>query len=204
MGNKEHWENVFTNKTRKEVSWFQDYPKTAIDYIGFVNLPKNANIIDIGGGDSNLTDALLEMGYENIWVLDISAAALEKAKARLGEKAAFVHWIVSDITDFKPDIQFDFWYDRAVFHFLTNLESIGIYKSTVANAVAPGGHFLLGTFSEKGPLKCSGLDVTSYSEKAMKSAFENSFLTVKCFTEIHMTPFDTVQHFQFCGFQKQQ
>lgn len=202
MGNKEHWEKVFSTKERTDVSWFQDYPKTAMDYLEGLNLPKTANIIDIGGGDSNLADALLEKGYRNIWVLDISAAALEKAKSRLGEKAGQVHWIVSDITAFNPEIKFDFWYDRAVFHFLTEENDIDKYVATVGKAVASGGHFLLGTFSENGPLKCSGLEIRQYSEGAMKVKFSESFSAEKCFAENHPTPFNTIQHFQFCGFKK--
>lgn len=200
--NKEHWENVFTTKGPNDVSWFQEYPKTSIDYLESLDLPKSANIIDIGGGDSNLVDALLEKGYTNIWVLDISSAALEKAKMRLGEKAATVQWIVSDITEFIPDVQFDFWHDRAVFHFLTENEKIEKYVSTVSAAVKQNGNFLLGTFSENGPLKCSGLFITQYSESAMKETFNAQFEAVKCFTENHTTPFDTVQNFQFCGFKR--
>jgi 2-polyprenyl-3-methyl-5-hydroxy-6-metoxy-1,4-benzoquinol methylase len=202
MNNKQHWENVFTTKTPNEVSWTQEYPKTAIDYIENIKLSKTANIIDVGGGDSNLVDALLDKGFLNIWILDISAAALEKTKTRLGEKANSVHWIVSDITEFIPDVKFDFWHDRAVFHFLTNDESINKYVSIISNAINPNGHFLLGTFSENGPLKCSGLEIKQYSEKNMKDTFQKSFETIKCFTEDHITPFNTTQNFQFCGFKK--
>src|SRR5690606_14673891 len=146
-------------KSPNEVSWTQSYPTTSMNYLKALNLPKTANIIDIGGGDSNLVDALLEKGYQNIWVLDISEHALERAKKRLGDKAASVHWIVSDITEFTPEIKFDFWHDRAVFHFLTDEDRITKYVAIVGNAAAENGHFLLGTFSENGPLKCSGLEI---------------------------------------------
>lgn len=199
---KSHWENVFATKTPDQVSWTQKYPKTAMKYLEGLNLSMNANIIDIGGGDSTLVDALLEKGYENIWVLDISEFALEKAKSRLGAKANKVHWIVSDITEFSTAIKFDFWHDRAVFHFLTVQDSIDKYLSTVSSAIAPNGNFLLGTFSEKGPLKCSGLEIKQYSEQEMKQTFTENFEAIKCFTENHTTPFDTVQNFQFCGFKK--
>jgi SAM-dependent methyltransferase len=200
--NKAHWENVFTTKNPSEVSWTQEYPKTAIDYLENLNLSKTANIIDVGGGDSNLVDALLEKGYQNIWVLDISATALENAKKRLGKKADFVHWIVSDITEFKTDIKFDFWHDRAVFHFLTDEISIDKYVALVGNAINQSGNFLLGTFSEDGPLKCSGLEIKQYSENTMKQTFKDNFEVINCFTENHTTPFGTVQNFQFCGFKK--
>ncbi|MDN3673801.1 class I SAM-dependent methyltransferase [Flavobacterium branchiarum] len=204
MSNKSHWENVFTTKTPNEVSWTQEYPKTAIDYIESLKLSKTANIIDIGGGDSNLVDALLDKGFVNIWVLDISATALEKTKNRLGERASLVHWIVSDITTFTPDVKFDFWHDRAVFHFLTTNESINKYVSIAENAIHTNAHFLLGTFSENGPLKCSGLDIKQYSEENMKITFQENFEALKCFTEDHITPFNTTQNFQFCGFRKRQ
>ena len=199
---KSHWENVFITKSPNEVSWTQKYPKTAMNYLEELKLSKTANIIDIGGGDSNLVDAMLENGYENIWVLDISEFALEKAKKRLGEKADKVHWIVSDITEFSTDIKFDFWHDRAVFHFLTEQESMDKYIAIVTNAIAENGNFLLGTFSENGPLKCSGLEIKQYSENLMRQTFNQSFETIKCFTENHTTPFNTVQNFQFCGFKK--
>ncbi|TXF74845.1 class I SAM-dependent methyltransferase [Chryseobacterium sp.] len=200
--NKQHWEKVFSTKSPNEVSWTQEYPKTSMDYLGNFNLPKTANIIDVGGGDSNLVDALLEKGYENIWVLDISATALEKAKKRLGDKADQVHWIVSDITEFETDVKFDFWQDRAVFHFLTDDERIQKYAHLVSQSINENGHFLLGTFSENGPLKCSGLEIKQYSESLMRETFSRNFEAVKCFTENHTTPFNTTQNFQFCGFKK--
>lgn len=199
---KSHWENVFATKQPNEVSWTQEYPKTAMDYLENLKLSKTANIIDIGGGDSNLVDALLDKGYQNIWVLDISEFALERAKKRLGDKAHLVHWIVSDITEFKPEVKFDFWHDRAVFHFLTEEESINKYVAIIGNAINQNGNFLLGTFSENGPLKCSGLEIKQYSENAMKQTFNENFEAIKCFTENHTTPFDTTQNFQFCGFKK--
>ena len=202
MENKQHWENVFSTKSPNEVSWTQVYPKTSMDYLEALQLPKTANIIDVGGGDSNLVDALLEKGYKNIWVLDISVTALEKAKKRLGDKAKNIHWIVSDITEFETNIKFDFWHDRAVFHFLTDETSISKYVEIVSNAVSANGNFLLGTFSKDGALKCSGLEIKQYSEVSMKETFSDSFEAVKCFTEDHITPFNTIQNFQFCGFKK--
>ena len=200
--NKSHWENVFATKNPNEVSWTQTYPTTSMKYIESLQLSKSANIIDIGGGDSNLVDALLENGYENIWVLDISEFALERAKKRLGKKANKVHWIVSDITEFETNIKFDFWHDRAVFHFLTEEENIDKYVALVNKNSADSGNFLLGTFSENGPLKCSGLEIKQYSENIMKQTFKDSFEAVNCFTEDHTIPFNTIQNFQFCGFKK--
>ena len=200
--NKQHWENVFSTKSPNEVSWTQLYPKTSMDYLESLHLSKTVNIIDVGGGDSNLVDALLEKGYKNIWVLDISATALEKAKKRLGDKAKNIHWIVSDITEFETNIKFDFWHDRAVFHFLTDETSISKYVEIVSNAVSANGNFLLGTFSKDGALKCSGLEIKQYSEVSMKETFSDSFEAVKCFSEDHITPFNTIQNFQFCGFKK--
>lgn len=116
---KAHWDHIYNTKAGDEVSWFQRYPKTSMEFVELFNLPLTANIIDIGGGDSHFVDALLDKGFRNIWVLDISAAAIEKAKQRLGRRASKAHWIVSDVTDFVPDVDYDFWHDRAAFHFLT-------------------------------------------------------------------------------------
>ena len=199
---KEHWENAFSTKLETEVSWFQSYPKTSIEFIELFNLPLNANIIDIGGGDSHFVDALIEKGFTNIYILDISANAIERSKKRLGDKANKVNWIVSDIIDFEPTVKFDFWHDRAAFHFLTDEEKIYKYVSIAENAITNNGYLILGTFSENGPKKCSGLEIKQYSETSMSARFEVAFNRIKCIVEDHTTPFNTIQNFLFCSFQK--
>ena len=202
MSKKEHWENVFSTKQETEVSWYQEYPKTSVDFILKLTIAKDAKIIDIGGGDSYLIDALLELGFTNLYLLDISAKAIERIKNRLGAKAAKVTFIVSDVLDFQPETTFDFWHDRASFHFLTTESQIHKYAKLVGSAVAKGGNLILGTFSENGPKKCSGLDITQYNEQELKSVFESNFDLVESFTEDHKTPFDTTQNFLFCNFRK--
>lgn len=199
---KQHWEKVFTTKAENEVSWFQPYPKTSMEFVELFNLPLNANIIDIGGGDSHFVDTLLDKGYQNIYVLDISANAIAKVKQRLGERASKVHWIVSDVTEFDPPVQFDLWHDRAAFHFLTTEDTVYKYVSIAEDAVKKGGYLILGTFSENGPKKCSGLEIMQYSEASMSARFEISFDRIKCIQEDHTTPFNTIQNFLFCSFKR--
>ena len=199
---QQHWDNVYNTKAEDEVSWFQQYPKTSMEFVELFNLSRSANIIDIGGGDSHFADALLEKGYQNIWVLDISLNAIERAKKRLGEKASKVHWIVADVTAFEPPVKFDFWHDRAAFHFLTTEEKINKYVSIAENAIKQNGYLILGTFSENGPRKCSGLDIKQYSEASMSARFEICFERIKCIHEDHTTPFNTVQNFLFCSFRR--
>jgi 2-polyprenyl-3-methyl-5-hydroxy-6-metoxy-1,4-benzoquinol methylase len=202
METKSHWENVFTTKNACEVSWTQEFPKATIEFIELILLPKDASIIDIGGGEGHLAEALLNAGYTNITVLDISETALEKAKKRLETKSNLIQWEVADIREFRTSTAFDFWNDRAAFHFLTKPPDIEKYKQVIAKAVKPDGHFLLGTFSDNGPTKCSGLEIKQYSENEMKACFSEYFTEVKCFTEDHKTPFGTTQNFQYCGFKK--
>lgn len=202
MNNKQHWETVFATKNEEEVSWFQPYPKTSMGFVNLFDLPLDANIIDIGGGDSHFVDALLERGYKNIWVLDISANAIERAKKRLGKDAAKVHWIVSDVTEFEPEVQLDLWHDRAAFHFLTNEERIYQYVSLAEESIKGNGYLVLGTFSENGPKKCSGLEIRQYSEASMSARFEVRFERIKCIKEDHITPLNRVQNFLFCSFKK--
>ncbi|MFV0604210.1 MAG: class I SAM-dependent methyltransferase [Niabella sp.] len=200
MQNKKHWETVYETKNPDEVSWTQDVPKTSLNFIDSFGLSADAKIIDIGGGDSKLVDHLLDKGYSNISVLDISAKAVEKAKARLGMKAEKVNWIVCDITEFEPDKTYDIWHDRATFHFLTTEEQISKY-TTIANKTVTG-FMIIGTFSQDGPIKCSGLAIQQYSAKTLTKQFMNGFDKINCITENHITPFSTKQHFLFCSFKK--
>ena len=195
-----HWQNIYNTKNDDQVSWTQPYPRIAVDYITSLGLPLSANIIDVGGGTGNFVDALLDLGYTNITVLDISEAALAKSKARLGDRSSMVTWIVADITTFITDKTYDFWYDRAVFHFLTSKKDIDSYINLVSKSLKPGSNLLVGTFSENGPLKCSGLEVSRYSAESLKQTFENEFSLSQSFKHTHTTPFNTEQEFQFCGF----
>jgi 2-polyprenyl-3-methyl-5-hydroxy-6-metoxy-1,4-benzoquinol methylase len=202
MNVKQHWENVFTTKQVNEVSWYQQTPQESIDFIQQLALPKTTAIIDIGGGDSFLVDHLLNMGYTNITVLDISQAAIDKVKNRLGSRAAMVNWIVSNILEFKTDTQYDCWHDRAAFHFLTTAAEVETYLSIAQKNVSSSGKMIIGTFSDNGPAKCSGLPVKQYDENLLSSTLQKWFLKIKCITTNHITPFKTVQHFLFCSFQK--
>ncbi|TYB70033.1 class I SAM-dependent methyltransferase [Bizionia gelidisalsuginis] len=197
---KEHWETVYKTKTPEQVSWTQEIPRTSLDFIASLNAEKTAKIIDIGGGDSKLVDCLLDDGYKNITVLDISKKAIDKAKARLGDRAELVNWVVSDIINFKPNTTYDIWHDRAAFHFLTTPEAINCYIELTKNAVS--GFMILGTFSENGPEKCSGLAISQYSENTLEHTFKGDFSKLNCKTEDHTTPFNTTQNFVFCSFEK--
>jgi 2-polyprenyl-3-methyl-5-hydroxy-6-metoxy-1,4-benzoquinol methylase len=202
MEKKKHWESVYQNKDFKDVSWFQDVPKTSIDFLESLQLSKTAKIIDIGGGESRFVNYLLDNGYKNISVLDISATAIEKKKRELGSKSHDITWIVSDVVDFKPKESYDFWHDRATFHFLTDPNDIAHYIQTVQQFVAPEGALILSTFTENGPTKCSGLPIQQYSETTLTARVEAFFTKIKCVVVDHITPFATVQNFIFCSFKR--
>lgn len=201
---KKHWENIYQTKELKDVSWFQPTPETSLNFFKQFNVPATAKIIDIGGGGSFLVDHLLDLGYQDISVLDISVAAIDRAKQRLGEKAKNVKWIVADAATFKPTEKYDFWHDRAAFHFLTDEQEITNYLQTAEQNINPTGILVIGTFSEQGPKKCSGIEIKQYSETTMTDKLKMFFEKIKCITVDHKTPFGTIQNFVFCSFRKLQ
>jgi SAM-dependent methyltransferase len=198
---KAHWDHVYQTKTPDQISWTQAVPQTSLDFIHGFDLPKTSKIIDIGGGDSKLVDYLLQEGFEDITVLDISAAALEKAQARLGKESKKVKWIVSDIIDFKPKEYYDLWHDRATFHFLTGENQVAAYLDIAGRSIA--SYLVIGTFSENGPEKCSGLPIKQYMEEQLQNQLTKDFKKIRCINEDHITPFQSRQNFLFCSFKKQ-
>ncbi|MCW7507624.1 class I SAM-dependent methyltransferase [Leptospira levettii] len=202
MDHKEHWEIIYTVKQPNQVSWTQETPSISLQMIQSTNLPTSAKIIDVGGGESNLLDHLLLLGYNHLSVLDISQNALNRCKLRLGESGKNIEWIVSDITLFQSEIKYDIWHDRAVFHFLTEPDTISKYKSNLINALNDNGQFIIGTFSDLGPKKCSGLEIKQYTEKTLTDTFSPEFSPIEFQREDHHTPFGTVQNFVFGRFQK--
>ena len=192
---KDHWQNVFENKKPNEVSWTQEQPVHSLNLIEKCNLSKDAAIIDVGGGDSNLVAFLLDLGYTNLTVLDISEAAIERAKASLGERAKLIKWIVSDVCDFEPEQEYALWHDRAAFHFLTSEDQIAKYVAIVSKSVSK--HLVIATFSANGPLKCSGLEISQYSEDELAAQFNEKFKLIDAFEDDHETPFGTKQNFVY-------
>lgn len=198
---KLHWETVYETKNPDQVSWTQETPTTSLELIASFGLTKEAKIIDVGGGDSKLVDFLLREGYKNITVLDISEKALEKAKRRLGNMAEKVNWVASDITMFEPKTSYDIWHDRATFHFLTTAAQRAKYMDTARRSVT--SFMVIGTFSTNGPTKCSGLEIKQYSEETLTDELNEGFTKIRCLTEDHTTPFNTIQNFLFCSFKRQ-
>ena len=198
---KNHWENIYKNKNEDEVSWFQQIPSSSIKLIKSIGID-NPKIIDVGSGRSKLLKSLIDIGYNNLTYLDISEAALKRSKEFLGDQSNKVKWIVEDILNFKTEEKFDIWHDRAVFHFLTEQNLIEKYVDLVSRNISNDGHLIIGTFSENGPLKCSGLNVSRYSKKLIQETFIRNFDLKHTFHIDHITPFSTIQNFQFSLFKK--
>ena len=199
---KSHWENIYSSKKEDGVSWFQEHPKTSIDLIEKYSTEKSISIIDIGSGRSKILKNLIENQYDDLTYLDISREACSKSKISLGNKQDLVEWNVVNVLDFNTEKNFWIWHDRAVFHFLISKEDVEQYKQVALKNIVKGGYLILGTFSENGPEKCSGLNVSRYSPESLKKIFNPEFKMIESFTIDHKTPFDTNQNFLFSIFKK--
>ena len=198
-----HWQNVYREKTENQVSWFQETPAISLELFEVVHPKFDWAIIDIGGGASRLVDVLASEGYRDLTVLDVSENAIAMAKARMGEPAAMVKWIVADVTQWEPTRRYDLWHDRAAFHFLTETADRTAYVERLTSALLPGGHAIIGTFAMDGPERCSGLPVVRYDAALLSAALGNAFALVETRRHDHRTPMGGVQHFQFSIFRRQ-
>ncbi len=198
-GRADHWQRVYAAKGEAEVSWFQASPEPSLRLMAAAGLVPGQAVVDVGGGASRLVDALLGLGCR-VCVLDLAAAALAQAQARLGDRAAAVDWMVADVTRWVPARRFDLWHDRAVFHFLVDEDDRRAYAAVMAAAVAPGGQAVVATFGLDGPERCSGLPVRRYDAAGMAAEFAPAFRLVEALSDRHRTPAGAVQSFQFCRF----
>ena len=195
----EHWEKVYQTKQPDAVSWFQAHATYSLDLIRSTGAPSNANLIDVGGGASTLVDDLMASGFNNLTVLDLSASALEVARKRLGGAGSAVKWIAGDVRSVDlPAHTYDIWHDRAVFHFLTDPSDRAAYVRQVMTSVKPGGHVIVATFAPDGPDQCSGLPVVRYSPDELHQEFGPTFELLEHISEVHTTPWGSVQHFIYC------
>lgn len=193
-----HWDQVYRSKSFDAVSWYAPHLETSLQLIQSVASPASA-IIDVGGGESTLVDDLLARGHQDLTVLDISQAAIDFARQRLGAQSSRVHWWVADITEVQlPERRYDVWHDRAVFHFLTRPEQRAAYVRQVARSMRVGGHVIVATFGPQGPLKCSGLDVVRYDADSLHQQFGRQFQMLGSQVQTHHTPMGTEQQFLYC------
>ena len=199
MDSKSHWETVYRSKGAESVSWYRPHLDRSLAFLEAAGIGPDAAIIDGGGGASTLVDDLLDRGYRNVTVLDLSEAALETARQRLGPRAGLVRWLSADVTSAElPDRSFDFWHDRAVFHFLRDPLERDRYVETARRALKPGGHIVVATFGPDGPQKCSGLEVMRYSAEQLHGEFGEGFARIADTTEVHTTPWGSEQEFVYC------
>jgi SAM-dependent methyltransferase len=199
MDTQQHWEHIYHAKASDQVSWYSPHLSASLELIQRAAVSPAASIIDVGGGESTLVDDLLERGYQNLTVLDISQAAIAANKERLGKRADKVNWLTADITkiELKP-VSFDLWHDRAVFHFLTASRDRTAYVRQVVKAVKHGGHVIVSTFGPEGPTRCSGLDVVRYDAESLHNEFGKRFRLLESSKQLHHTPFGTLQQFLYC------
>ena len=196
----DHWQKVYTSKGENEVSWFQERPSPSLELIVQVGATPASAIIDVGGGASRLVDHLIDRGFEDLTILDLSDAALQTAKARLGARAPEVHWIVGDVTVWEPSRTYDVWHDRAAFHFLTEPADRDAYVVRLNKAVQHGGHVIIATFAPDGPERCSGLPIVRYDPDALARTLGPGFELVESRRHDHVTPSGNTQRFQFSRF----
>ncbi len=199
---KNHWNKIYGKKEDNEVSWFQPTPETSISIIEKYSSSKSDKVIDIGGGNSNLTKMLCDKGYESFSVLDISHKALERCEEKLSKCKASIEYLESNILEFSSILPFQVWHDRAVFHFLIEPDDINKYVEIVSDNIEKGGCFVLSTFSLTGPDKCSGLHVSRYSENLLENLFSENFTLIESFKETHITPTSSKQDFVWVVFKR--
>ncbi len=197
-----HWDDVYTSKAEAEVSWFQEEPEVSLSLLELVGARPDDAIVDIGGGASRLVDCLLDKGFTRVSVLDLSAAALAAAQARLGERAKAANWIAADARSWEPPESYDIWHDRAAFHFLTDAGDQQAYVERLNRGLAVGGHAIVGTFAPDGPEKCSGLPVVRHDADSLSRLFGPGYVLVDSRRHAHKTPWGAVQKFQFSTFRR--
>ncbi|EYC50059.1 hypothetical protein AZ34_02515 [Hylemonella gracilis str. Niagara R] len=199
MTGKLHWEQIYGTKAPDSVSWYAPHLVESLGYIEKTGAPKSAAILDVGGGESTLVDDLLNAGYDNVAVLDLSETALQVSKRRLGSRADGVRWLAADVLrhSFTPH-SIDVWHDRAVFHFLTSSADRDAYVQQVLRTLKPGGHCIVGTFGPAGPERCSGLPVQRYDAGDLHGEFGGRFQLLEHSVSTHITPWGSEQQFVYC------
>ena len=198
---QDHWEHIYQTKAPVETSWFEPHLQTSLHWISEAAPDRSASIIDVGGGESTLSDDLLAMHYRSLTVLDIAKAAITKSRNLLGAAAEKINWLVGNVIEVAlPPRAYDVWHDRAVFHFLTEPDRRSAYVRQLSSSLKTGGHVVIATFGPQGPEKCSGLVTMRYNADSLQRELGQDFRLVRSSVVEHHTPFGTAQQFLYCQF----
>jgi 2-polyprenyl-3-methyl-5-hydroxy-6-metoxy-1,4-benzoquinol methylase len=198
-----HWQAVYKTRQPDAVSWFAPHLGSSLDLLKAAGLSEKSRVIDVGAGASTLVDDLLDLGVRSITALDISEAALDVARKRLGDRASQVQWLAVDIL--KAQLSpggYDLWHDRAALHFLTDPADAARYVDIACAALVKGGHAIIGGFGKEGPTQCSQLPVTRREPEDLARLFGPRFSLVQSRHESHQTPWGSPQSFAFAVLRK--
>ena len=197
-----HWDDAYAaGETTR--SWFQQHPGMSLRMFDAAGVQAGASVIDVGGGASPLAEALLERGFGDITVLDISAAGMAYARQRLGARAEQVGWLVADVRTWAPERRYAVWHDRAVFHFLISAEDRRQYVPTLEAATEPGTVAVFGLFAPDGPQRCSGLPVARYGAQDLAGELGSGWKLISQDREEHRTPAGAIQPFTWAALRRQ-
>ena len=202
MERRKHWNQVYTTKDEREVSWFEALPEISLEMLDAAGMTAHSCVLDVGGGDSHLVDALAARGLDCLAVLDVSGAALERARTRMGPTARIPVWIEADVTGDWTLKPMDIWHDRAVFHFLTDPDDRATYRNLLRRAVAPGGTIIVATFATDGPEWCSGLPVRRYDAPDLAAELGPDLTLVASGRTVHHTPSGATQPFTWVALRR--
>ena len=200
---QQHWEKIWSKDNPQQVGWYQESPAVSLDLIEKTGIGLDARILDVGGGASTLVDGLLDRGFANIEVLDLSDSAFVHSRTRLGARSERVRWTAQDVTAFRAAQPIDLWHDRAVLHFLTRESDRQLYVQSLTDSIAPNGHAIIATFAVDGPKKCSGLEVVRYGPRELNALLGESFQLLEIVHETHLTPGNTKQRFSYFRLQRE-
>lgn len=202
MERNQHWNRIYSTKSDEQVSWFEPLPSISLRLMNAAGLDEHTCVVDIGGGDSRLVDYLAAQGLDCLAVLDVSGAALDRARTRLGAIASSIEWIEADVSSDWTLKPMDIWHDRAVFHFLTDRHDRERYRQHLLDTLKPDGSVIVATFAPDGPETCSGLPVVRYSPETLAVEFGPHLALVESVSHTHETPWGTTQSFQYSRFRR--
>jgi SAM-dependent methyltransferase len=197
-----HWDGIYGARAITDLSWYEPHPQKSLELIRATGVQPTDPIIDVGSGASFLIDELVEAGYLDLTVLDISAEVLKKLRARVDPRTAALSFLRQDVTAFRPPRRYALWHDRAVFHFLIQREDRERYVDVLRRALIPGGHVVIATFGPSGPERCSGLPTHRYDAKALAAELGDDFVLVDSSLAVHRTPSGVEQPFLYCRFDR--
>lgn len=144
-GSKTYWEKRYENQKDVTFDWLEDYDSIK-PILEKIKINKNSRILNVGCGNSELSERMYDDNYTKIYNIDICKNVIEIMRKR--SKGRFMHFDQMDVRNLKyKDETFDLVIDKSTMDALlcgeNSYANVAQMTKEISRVLKIGGYYLV-------------------------------------------------------------